>query len=566
MRRAALIATLVAALALPGSAGAATLTVSGGAATLTGDGAANTLVAVDIMGVGTFFGDQAGATTNPGVLAGCQPIGPPVAPFAGVACLNITSVTVNGGEGADQLVANPGDPAAVNGEGGDDTLVGGAENDTFTGGAGEDRVAYVAPTGAGIDRSAGVRATLPEAGGAPTTGNGRNGEGDSIAADVEGLVGGQGDDTLIGNSGPNTIAGAAPPGTPNVATAPAGNDTVVGGAGLDTLLGGDSGSVDGGAGDDLVVGGRSTATGVRTIVTGGSGKDSLVSGLGNDEFSGGKGSDILAYASAAAAGLQRLEGVTVRLPGADSPGSGGRTGGPERDVLAKDDIETHVGGNGDDVLIGNASSNQLVGVAPADTEGVTPGPPGNDTFMGGGGQDVMLGSTGNDTLTGGPGSDLHIADAGNDRIVSRDDASEGISCGPGTDSVRADATDQVDADCEQVDQPKGGATDKTKPKVAVKPRRLTLRKGRRVRISIRCRNEKRGCRGTVRLQRGKRELAKRKFSAKGDGRRRVTLRLSRTAVKRLKARGGRPLTLRVRARDRAGNKRTRTVKATLKRR
>lgn len=563
IRRFALIAGIGAAMIVPGTAGAAMLTVSGGAATLTGDGKANTLVAVDVEGLGTFFGDQTAGTNNPGLLAGCAPLNGAPAPFPGVVCLNITSVTMNGGEGADQLVANPATPVTQNGQGGADTLVGGLETDVFRGGTGEDRVAYVAPDGASIDRSAGVRATLPEPGAAAIAGNGRAGENDTIASDVEGLVGGQGNDTLTGNSQINVIAGAAPPGTPSVATAPAGNDTVVGGAGADTLLGGDTGSVDGGKGDDLVVGGRSTAAGAKTLVLGGSGQDSLVSGLGNDDFTGGKGADIIAYASAATAGLNRPQGVTVTLPEGDAPGRGGRTGGAEADVI-RDEPETLVGGNGNDVLTGNEGPNQLVGVAPADTEGVTPGPPGNDTLIGKGGLDVMLASTGNDTLRGGGEGDVFIADAGDDTLFARDGAAEGADCGPGTDTVQADAVDTLTA-CENVDQPSGGGSDKTKPKVAVTPRKLRLRKGRRVRVFVRCRNEPKGCRGTVRLRRGKRVLAKRTFNAKSAKRKRVALRLSRKAVKRLKTKGRTAVRIRVNARDRSGNKRVKTVKATLRR-
>ena len=100
-----------------------------------------------------------------------------------------------------------------------------------------------------------------------------------IAADVEGLTGGNGNDTLTGNAGPNTIAGSAPPGTPNVDPQPAGTesrDTINGAGGDDTLLAGDSGTVNGGDGNDTIVGGRSFAN--VTAVNGGNGDDTLVSG------------------------------------------------------------------------------------------------------------------------------------------------------------------------------------------------------------------------------------------------------------------------------------------------
>ena len=187
----------------------------------------------------------------------------------------------------------------------------------------------------------------------PSTGNGQAGENDSIAADVEGLTGGNGNDTLTGNGGANTIAGSAPPGTPNVDPQPAGTesrDTINGGGGDDTLVAGDSGTVNGGDGNDTVVGGRSFAN--VTAVNGGNGDDTLVSGLGSDNLTGGAGSDTLAYVSVSQGGLQHRQsrhrpGVLVRLPEPGTTGSGGTIGGQEKDVI-HDDIRTLIGSNGND--------------------------------------------------------------------------------------------------------------------------------------------------------------------------------------------------------------------------
>lgn len=723
IRKLASIIVLAAALAAPASAHAdATLAVTGGAATLTGDGGNNTLVAVDLGGgLGVFFGDANGATNTPNPLTAfpaiCVPLSGAPAPFPGVACTGITSVTINGGAGADQLAARPElDGSFLNGGTGADTLIGGLDDETFSGGADADQVAYVAPEGAGIDRTAGVTASLPATAAATTTGNGTTGESDTIRGDVEGLIGGQGNDTLTGNGAVNTLAGAAPPGTAGVATTPAGTDTIVAGGGNDTVLAGDRGSVSGGDGNDQVVGGRDTgattivsggigddtlvsglgddalaggagadtvayasvtaaglnralngvtvdlaagtggqtaggleqdtiatdietvagsnggdvlqgssraetiagavppntpgvtstpagndaitggdgadtllggdtgsvagqggndqvvggrSTAGTTVVTGGIGDDSVVSNTGKDDLSGGEGDDALAYASVALAGINRTTGVTLVLPDPGAPASTGN-GGPGEGDLIRGDFETLAGSNGSDSIKGNNQSNTLAGVAPAGTAGVTPGPPGNDTFEGGAGADFMLGSTGNDTFR--------------TRDGTKDTA---IVCAAGTDSVVGDAVDTVGADCENVDgatrtggtpprpttptgptvptKPGTSGKDRTRPKITVTPRKLKLRKGRRVRVFVRCRNERKGCRGTVRLRLGKKTLAKKTFRIKGKKRKRVTLRLSRKAVKRLNARGRTPITIRVKARDKSGNRRTKSVKGSLKR-
>jgi Ca2+-binding RTX toxin-like protein len=68
-------------------------------------------------------------------------------------------------------------------------------------------------------------------------------------------------------------------------------------------------------------------------------------------------------------------------------------------------IETAYGGNGNDVLIGNAGANTLLGRA------------GNDSLRGGNGSDSLQGSLGNDNLQGGLGNDTLHGGAGFDRFV-----------------------------------------------------------------------------------------------------------------------------------------------------
>ncbi len=359
----------------------------------------------------------------------------------------VTSLVENLADGNDTGVISSGTGPAgtINGGTGDDTLVGGLEKDTFNGGSGTDSVAYVGISAASISRTAAVTAALP-AGASPSTGNGRAGENDSIAADVEGLTGGNGDDTLTGNGGPNTIAGSAPPGTPNVDPQPPGtesNDTINGGGGNDTLLSGDSSVVSGGDGNDTIVGGRSFAN--VTFVNGNNGDDTLVSGPGNDAFAGGAGSNTLAYVSVSQQGLSivnRTTGVTVRLPDPGTTATGGTTGGQERDVIHTD-IRTLIGSNRSDNLTGSTMADTILGAAPVGTgNGVVDTPAGTDTISGGAGDDTLVagdrgsisGGTGNDNLVGG-----RSAAAGDKTVIHGNENDDTIVSGPGNDEIFGDS-------------------------------------------------------------------------------------------------------------------------------
>jgi RTX calcium-binding nonapeptide repeat (4 copies) len=97
---------------------------------------------------------------------------------------------------------------------------------------------------------------------------------------------------------------------------------------------------------------------------------------------------------------------------------------------------------------------QAVGVTSA---AVREGTPGDDRLIGGGRDDVMIGKPGDDrlrglggddTLVGGAGRDLLVGGRGDDTISSRDRARDTVRCGPGWDTVVADATDDVPGSCE----------------------------------------------------------------------------------------------------------------------
>jgi RTX calcium-binding nonapeptide repeat (4 copies) len=96
----------------------------------------------------------------------------------------------------------------------------------------------------------------------------------------------------------------------------------------------------------------------------------------------------------------------------------------------------------------------LVGVTSA---AVREGTRGDDRLTGGGRDDVMIGKPGddrlrglggNDTLVGGIGRDLLVGGRDDDTINSRDRMRDTVRCGPGMDTVVADASDDVPRSCE----------------------------------------------------------------------------------------------------------------------
>jgi Ca2+-binding RTX toxin-like protein len=72
-----------------------------------------------------------------------------------------------------------------------------------------------------------------------------------------------------------------------------------------------------------------------------------------------------------------------------------------------------------------------------------------DRLNGAGGPDTLVGYAGDDVLTGGAGLDTITAGKGNDAVRLRDGERDVADCGPGNDTVAADAVDQLVA-CESV--------------------------------------------------------------------------------------------------------------------
>ena len=249
-----------------------------------------------------------------------------------------------------------------------------------------------------------------------------------------------------------------------------GDDRLTGGRGDDSLDGG-NGADDARGGDGVDSFGEGPPTeGDLATAVGPNGP------TGDDRLDGGSGRDTVSY-------FRRRAGVRVDL----TAGTGGQAG--ERDALVG--IEDVLGGDGSDVLIGDAQRNELRGQR------------GDDTLSGGAGADLLEGELGRDVHVGGSGDDRFETGAteGDTRKPER------VSCGAGDDRVGdPEPTDVLDRDCERVVLLGAAAPVPAHP--TVRGRELTLR--------LRCPGSHRRCSAklTVRARPGGRRI--------GVGRARLT--------------------------------------------
>lgn len=325
-----------------------------------------------------------------------------------VTAFGSTPVYISGsqsGRGIDYLQGGDGNDVIDGGLGYQDTLLGGVGDDTiffdqasygksggFTSG---DYLAYdtVGAVPQAIDGGAGYDTGILT--------NTTNATINLATGNLEALIANAGNDTIIGNSAANGYIDGG-----------AGNDTITGGALADILIGGDGAdTIHGGTGDDYIQGGNDADTlygddGADTL-KGNDGNDVLVGGAGADILDGGAGSDTASYAT-------DTVGVTVNL--LTGVASGGEAAG---DQISN--IETLLGGSGNDNLTGNASANTLSGGA------------GADTLNGGDGDDVIIGGAGADIMDGGAGIDT----------LSYDGSTTAIKVALGEAGIQATSTDTV---------------------------------------------------------------------------------------------------------------------------
>jgi Ca2+-binding RTX toxin-like protein len=200
---------------------------------------------------------------------------------------------------------------------------------------------------------------------------------------TESLDGGSGDDTVVGANTPGTVSGGS------------GNDSVTG-----------RGTVNGGNGNDVL-----TGSPLADNLRGSNGKDMLDGGFGADDIDGGSNTDTLVYPG-------RTNGVNVTIGSQN-----GNDGGPEDQTGAQrdtvhSDIEDVFGTELGDVLVGDHSSETLIGLGGDDW---IIGNSGRDTVLGFAGNDLLVGRSGDDLLRGGLGFDRLFGKSGNDRLAGGPD-------------------------------------------------------------------------------------------------------------------------------------------------
>jgi Ca2+-binding RTX toxin-like protein len=340
-----------------------------------------------------------------------------------------TNETVIGGSFADTLNGAGGDDV-LRGAGGADRLNGGDGNDQLIGGLGADAL----DGGAGFDfanyNSAGAAVAVDLL--APSINAGAEAAGDTHTG-IEGLIGSEFADGLLGTDEANSIYGA---GGDDALSGRGGNDALIGGVGADALDGGtgfdfvsyigsDAGltvdlqnaaanvgaeaagdtftSIEGLIGSEFSDGLLGT-DGANSIygaagddyIWGRGGNDALFGNSGQDVLFGGLGADLLDGGDGFdfVSYIYSAGGVAVDLL-VPSSNAGAE---PAGDAYAG--IEGLIGSDFADGLLGDDGANSIYGGA------------GDDFIWGRGGDDALLGTGGNDTLDGQGGNDTLIGDVG----------------------------------------------------------------------------------------------------------------------------------------------------------
>jgi len=384
---------------------------------------------------------------------------------------SVLLVSVVGGAGADHISIGSGLSGAIlEGQEGNDTLIGGAGNDTLRGGKGADRF----DGGAGNDTADYAARSVPMSlslDGFANDGFEAGVEADNILPTVENISGGQGDDLiagspfsndLSGNGGNDTIRGLA---SDDMIRGGAGDDVLFGGNGSDTLNGGsgadlmagalgfdtvdysdrfvslvvtldnvaddgasgegdnviiDTEAVLGGGGADLIVGSDVAnllrGNGGADTVYGLGGDDTINGGIGTDSMFGGDGIDLVSF-------VGRGANLFISNNGLANSGASG-----ENDTIDPD-VENLTGGSGSDTIVGSASANVLSGGD------------GADSLDGADGNDTLLGGTDDDTLTGGAGLDLLDGGPNSDTFFTADGQVDTLDGNLGTDTATTDLVD-----------------------------------------------------------------------------------------------------------------------------
>ncbi|MEW6550984.1 MAG: hypothetical protein AB1389_02545 [Campylobacterota bacterium] len=393
-----------------------------------------------------------------------------------------------------------------------DTFKGSTTDDTFMGGIGDDW--FIGSQGSDYYQGGSTSSDTVDYSGATTDLNIDINDGAKYInsfygthtfIDINGIVGGSGDDTLTGNSGRNTL---------------------VGGSGDDTLLGfGGDDYIDGGSGSDFVsfaytskdieldlaiTDAQDTNDGMLTIkniqnIAGGAGSDTIYGNTDNNILSGGYGSDTLSGRGGNNTLIGGLNGFELTL-GAIVVGTvysfaiegqtisyTAQSGDTKADVLdaledtfkANGSITTsYIVNDGDKLYVetndgvGTLALNNITSVTESFIDiadySINPyngikvdlslangqvydnGNGGSDTlvgieqlkgsnyadtFIGSNGNDTIYGGAGNDTFTGGTGNDTFYGETGDDLFISSYNDGNNTYYGGTTDEVNGDTID-----------------------------------------------------------------------------------------------------------------------------
>jgi Ca2+-binding RTX toxin-like protein len=295
----------------------------------------------------------------------------------------------------------------------DESFTSTASNETFYGRLGIDTLCYASA-------ASGVTVSL-------VAGTASGGGGSDTLAGIENLTGSAYNDTLTGDAVANVLTGNAGADT---LTGNAGNDTLTGGAGNDTMNGGD--------GTDLVSY-ASASAGVTVNLSGGT--------ASND---GESGSDTISNVenvtgSAFADSIQGDTAANILRGGAGRDYVRGWNG---NDTLYGDGDEDLVAGDGgDDVIYGGDGDDKSIwsggvkiyngGLLGGDGNDIIYGEAGADQMWGEAGTDLLYGGTENDVAEGGAGDDVIHGDDGDDILYGDDKDSTSAFAGAGADVMYA---------------------------------------------------------------------------------------------------------------------------------
>ena len=399
-----------------GASGGVTIDLSDTGPQNTGSAGSDTLISIENVG-GTDFQDSLTGDAGSNVIEGFDGadtldggLGRDTLSYAastGSVTVNLSTSQVSGGHGTGDVFVNfenvigSGFNDVLTGDAGDNVLDGGVGADTLDGGSGSDTASY-------INASGGVIAdlTIPAF-------NAGEAAGDTYTS-IENLEGSAFDDGLFGDNGVNDIRGLL------------GDDVIEGGAGGDVL--------DGGAGNDLLSYYSSsaavtvdlnllTASGgdaqgdtisnfedligsqFADVLTGNNGDNILEGGAGADVLDGWNGNDAVSYLGSTVAVNVNLE--TGEATGGDAQG----------DTFTR--IESIIGSNFDDVLVGTNDSGAHVLVGADGNDQLVAGTFGSDLLLGGDGNDLLTNGA-DDTLEGGAGNDTIEAFGGRNTLKGGD--------------------------------------------------------------------------------------------------------------------------------------------------